>query len=55
MIFGNDSMNSLGGRQFSIFRYPNADDIHLSWQNCINGTYTSIIGTVASGVLTPRA
>jgi hypothetical protein len=28
-------MSTLGGRQFSIFRYPNADDIHLSWQNCI--------------------
>jgi hypothetical protein len=30
MIFGNDGMSTLGGRQFSIFRYPNADDIHLS-------------------------
>lgn len=55
MIFGNDSMSALGGRQFSIFRYPYSDDIHLSWQNCINGTYTTVVGGVWSGVLTPRA
>lgn len=55
MIFGNDTMSTLGGRQFSIFRYPYSDDIHLSWQNCINGTYTTVIGGVWSGVLTPHA
>ena len=55
MIFGNDSMSALGGRQFSIFRYPNADDIHLSWQNCIDGKYTTIIGGTWPGVLTPHA
>lgn len=53
MIFGNDSMNSLGGRQFSIFRYPNSDDIHLSWQNQANGS--TIVAEVWSGVLTPHA
>jgi len=56
MIFGNDTMSSLGGRQFSIFRYPNSDDIHLSWQNYNNGTYSgAVVGGVWSGVLTPRA
>lgn len=53
MIFGNDTMSSLGGRQFSIFRYPNSDDIHLSWQNAANGS--TILGGVWSGVLTPHA
>ena len=56
MIFGNDSMSALGGRQFSIFRYPNSDDIHLSWQNYSGGTYSgAVVGGVWSGVLTPRA
>ena len=56
MIFGNDTMSSLGGRQFSIFRYPNSDDIHLSWQNYNNGTYSgAVVGGVWSGVLTPHA
>ena len=55
MIFGNSSMNTLGGRQFSIFRYPNADDIHLSWQSYSGGTYTQVLTFVQSGVLTARA
>jgi hypothetical protein len=56
MIFGNDSMSTLGGRQFSIFRYPNADDIHLSWQNYNDSTYSgAVVGGVWSGVLTPHA
>ncbi len=53
MIFGNDTMSSLGGRQFSIFRYPNSDDIHLSWQSAANGS--TVVGGVWSGVLTPHA
>lgn len=55
MIFGNSSMNSLGGRQFSIFRYPNADDIHLSWQSYNGSSYTQVLTFVQSGVLTARA
>ena len=55
MVFGNDPMSSAGGRQFSIFRYPHADDIHLSWQSYNNGTYSSILASVDSGVLTARA
>ena len=53
MIFGNDSTSTLGGRQFSIFRYPNSDDIHLSWQSAASGSV--VVGGVWSGVLTPHA
>ena len=53
MIFGNSDMNTLGGRQFSIFRYPNSDDIHLSWQSAASGS--TVVGGVWSGVLTPHA
>lgn len=48
-IFGNDGMTTaMGGRKFSLFRYPTRNDLHWSWQedgNLSNNT------TKASGVI----
>lgn len=48
-IFGNDEMTTaMGGRKFSLFRYPTRNDLHWSWQedgNLSNNT------TKASGVI----
>lgn len=47
MFFGNDTMSSLGGRQFSLFNYPNINTLHWYWQNYSNGTYSIVnYGTV---------
>lgn len=51
MIFGNDTMSTLGGRQFSLFQYPSCNDLHWSWQTCINGTYTVVMGGIKYGCL----
>ena len=51
MIFGNDTMSSLGGRQFSLFQYSTCNDLHWSWQNYKDGSYSSAWGGVLSGVL----
>lgn len=50
MIFGNDGMSSLGGRQFSLFQYSTCNDLHYSWQNYKNGNYSGAWGGVLSGV-----
>lgn len=48
-IFGNDGMTTaMGGRKFSLFRYPTKNDLHWSWQedgNLSNNT------TKTSGVI----
>ena len=51
MIFGNGEMSSLGGRQFSLFQYPTANDLHFSWQNYSGGSYSSAWGGVITGAL----
>lgn len=50
MIFGNNSMSTLGGRQFSLFQYSTANNLHWSWQNQNNGTYSSAYGGVLENV-----
>lgn len=54
MFFGNDSMNSAGGRQFSLFNYSTSNDLHWSWQNCINGTYSMVAGGALNNVIPAR-
>ena len=54
MFFGNDSMNSAGGRQFSLFNYSTSNDLHWSWQHCIDGTYSMVTSGIVSNVIPSR-
>lgn len=54
MFFGNDSMNSLGGRQFSLFNYPTSNDLHWSWQNYTGGAYSMVTSGVLNNVIPAR-
>ena len=40
MLFGNSGMTAPNNRKFSIFQYPTANDLHISWQNDTNTTFT---------------
>lgn len=41
IIFGTEGMTAPNNRKFSIFQYPTANDLHWSWQNDTNTTFTS--------------
>lgn len=52
MIFGNnDQTGHAGGRQFSLFQYPNANDLHWSWYNYDGTNYAIWAGSVLYDVL----
>lgn len=40
MLFGTSGMTAPNNRKFSIFQYPTCNDLHLSWQNDTNTTFT---------------
>lgn len=45
-IFGTDSMTPPNNRRFSLYQYPDANDLHWSWQNeDSSGTFTSGVKT----------
>lgn len=54
MFFGNDPMSSAGGRQFSLFNYSTSNDLHWSWQNYINGTYSMVTSGIVKDVIPSR-
>lgn len=39
-FFGNESMEELNNRKFTIFQYPSCNDLHLSWMNDETSTFT---------------
>lgn len=47
LIFGNESMSANNNRKFSLFQYPTANDLHLSWMN--DAANTTFLGTVITG------
>lgn len=52
-IFGNNKMTTaMGGRIFSLFRYPNKNDLHWSWQESSNlANTTSKTSGIVKGIL----
>ena len=45
-IFGTDGMTPPNNRRFSLYQYPDANDLHWSWQNeDSSGTFTSGVKT----------
>ena len=47
LIFGTDNMVANNNRKFSIFQYPTANDLHLSWMN--DAASATFLGTVVTG------
>ena len=47
LIFGTDNMVANNNRKFSIFQYPTANDLHLSWMN--DAASATFLGTVVAG------
>lgn len=48
LIFGNESMSTNNNRKFSLFQYPTANDLHLSWMNdAASATFLSTVITEA--------
>lgn len=47
LIFGNESMSANNNRKFSLFQYPTANDLHLSWMN--DATNATFLSTVITG------
>lgn len=47
LIFGNESMSANNNRKFSLFQYPTANDLHLSWMN--DATNATFLDTVITG------
>lgn len=48
IIFGTNNMTGPNNRKFTVFQYPNANDIHWSWQSDENTTF---LGGTATDVL----
>lgn len=54
VLFGNEGMAAPNNRKFTIFQYPNPDDLHLSWQTqASNGT--DVLGIIYSDFFTLNA